>query len=168
MTDTKTQILSHKQVEQKVNRIAHELYENHFEEKDIIMVGIASRGLLLAKRIKKVLQRISPIKVKLLEIKINKGNPLNNLPELALTEKDSKGKTVILVDDVMNSGRTLIYGAKPLLNLPIKALKTVVLVNRRHRQFPIRADFVGITLSTTIQEHISVELGNGTDAVYLT
>jgi pyrimidine operon attenuation protein/uracil phosphoribosyltransferase len=163
----KTLILTSKQIEQKINRIAYEIYENNPDEKEIIIAGIADNGFLLAKRIADVLKKISPIKNQLLEIKINKENPLSAEIKISLKEKDLKNKVIILVDDVLNSGKTLIFGAKPFLGAPVKRLTTVVLVDRGHNRYPIKADFVGLSLSTTLQEHISVELKKGKEAVYL-
>lgn len=167
MSATKTLVLSGKQIEQRINRIAYELYENNYEEKDIIIAGIASNGFLLAKRITKVLESISPIKVKLIEISINKESPFYEEVALEMTEKEIKNKVIVLVDDVLNSGKTLIYGVKRFLNSPVKRVTTVVLVDRNHTRYPIKADFSGISLATTMQEHISVELKKGKEAVYL-
>lgn len=163
----KTIILNSLQIEQKINRIAHEIYENNFEEKEIVIAGIASRGFLLAKRITDVLTKISPIKVKVIELYIDKENPLKST-EANINEKEVSGKVVLLVDDVLNSGKTLIYGAKLFLDFPIKRLTTVVLVDRNHTRYPIKADFVGLSLATTLQEHISVEIENkGKEVAYL-
>ncbi len=164
----KTIILSNKQIQQKINRIAYEIYENNFDEKEIILIGISGCGFVFAKKVQTALKEISAPKTKLFELKINKDNPLKNDISLALTEKEISGKVVILMDDVLNTGKVLMYGAKHLLDFPLKRLVTVVLVNRRHRSFPIRADYVGMTLSTTMQEHISVEFKKNNDAVYLT
>ncbi|MFL5764194.1 MAG: phosphoribosyltransferase family protein [Bacteroidia bacterium] len=163
----KTLILTSKQIEQKINRIAYEIYENNPDEKEIIIAGIAENGFLLAKRISDVLKKISPIKNQLIEIRINKENPLSESISIVLKEKELKNKVIILVDDVLNSGKTLIFGAKPFLSAPIKRLTTVVLVDRGHNRYPIKADFVGLSLSTTLQEHITVELKKGKEAVYL-
>ncbi len=154
----KTLILNSKQIQQKINRIAYELYENNYAEKEIIIAGIASNGYILAKHIATVLKSITPIKIKLIEIVLNKKNPL----------KELQNKVIVLVDDVLDSGRTLIFGAKPFLNSPIKRLTTVILVDRGHNRYPIKADFVGLSLSTTLQEHITVELDKkGKEIVYL-
>lgn len=168
MSSVKTLVLNSKQIEQKINRIAYEVYENNYTEKEIIVAGIAPGGFQLAQRICKTLESIAPVKTKLLELHINKENPLEEEATTVIATKEIKNRVVILVDDVLNSGKTLMYGAKYFLNVPLKKLSTVVLVDRNHTRFPIKADFVGISLSTTLQEHITVELGSkGKEAVYL-
>jgi pyrimidine operon attenuation protein/uracil phosphoribosyltransferase len=165
---TKTLVLDNTQIEQRINRIAYELYENNYEEKSIIMAGIAPNGSVLAQRIAKVLEGISPIKVKVVELVINKENPLEDSAQVDLKASEIKNKVIVLVDDVLNSGKTMIYGARFFLEAPVKRLTTVVLVDRNHTRYPVKADFSGISLSTTLQEHISVELGKkGKEAVYL-
>ena len=163
-----TLILNSKQIEQKINRIAYEIYENNYDEKEIVVAGISDNGYLLAKRIADVLQKISSIKTKLIEIKVDKEDPIASEIKISLTDKELKNKVIILVDDVLNSGKTLIFGAKPFLNSPVKCLVTAVLVDRGHNRYPIKADFVGLSLSTTLQEHITVELNKkGKEAAYL-
>lgn len=165
---SQTLILNSKQIQQKINRIAYEIYENNYDEKEIIVAGIANNGFLLAKRIVAVLETISPIKTKLIEIVLNKKNPLSAEIKIALSEKEMHNKVIILVDDVLDSGRTLIFGAKPFLSSPVKRLTTAVLVDRGHNRYPIKADFVGLSLSTTLQEHITVEINKkGKEVVYL-
>ena len=164
----KTLILNSKQIEQKINRIAYEIYENNCDEKEIIIAGIGGNGYLLAKRIVDVLQNISPLKIKLIEIIIDKKNPLAKEIKISMTDEELKNKVIVLVDDVLNSGKTLIFGAKPFLSTPVKRLTTAVLVDRGHNRYPIKADFVGLSLSTTLQEHITVEINkNGKEIVYL-
>ncbi len=165
---SRTLILNSKQIQQKINRIAYEIYENNYDEKEIIIAGIASNGFILAKHIIEVLKAIAPIKIRLIEIVLDKKNPLSKEIKVELTDKDLKNKVIILVDDVLNSGKTLIFGSKPFLNNPVKRLTTVVLVDRGHNRYPIKADFVGLSLSTTLQEHITVELDKkGKESVYL-
>lgn len=164
---SQTLVLNGKQIEQRINRIAWELYENNHDEKAVIIAGIAPNGFILAERLAKVLEKISTIKAKVVEIKVNKTEPLKDKVETGLKEGDLKNKVIVLVDDVLNSGKTLIYGAKEFLKAPVKKLSTVVLVDRNHTRYPIKADFVGISLSTTMQEHITVELGKKEEAVYL-
>lgn len=164
----RTLVLNSKQIQQKINRIAYEIYENNYDEKEIIIGGIAGNGYLLAERIADVLKDISPIKIKLIEIIIDKDDPISSKIEIAVSEKELKNKVIILVDDVLNSGKTLIFGAKPFLTSPVKRLTTIVLVDRGHNRYPIKADFVGVSLSTTLQEHITVEINKkGKEAVYL-
>lgn len=163
----KTLILNSKQIDQKINRIAYEIYENNHSEKEIIIAGISDNGYVFAKRLADVVQKISPIKTTLIEIKINKENPLAKEIKISLSDKELKNKVIILADDVLNSGKTLIFGAKPFLITPVKRLTTVVLVDRGHNRYPIKADFVGLSLSTTLQEHITVDLKKGKEAVYL-
>lgn len=132
------------------------------------MAGIANNGYVLAERISIKVQEISPIKVKLAEVIVDKKSPLSEKVKVNLPEKELKDKVVVVVDDVLESGRTMMYGIDPFLKYSVKRLSTVVLVDRDHRSFPIKADFVGVSLATTMQEHISVELNGGkTDAVYL-
>src|SRR5690554_4364780 len=162
----KTLVLDHVSIMQKIRRIAYQIYEFNSSEKEITFVAIEKRGVVLAERIKAELEDISGIKVTLLKLEINKKSPLHNI-KLNSAGEVLNNKSVILIDDVLNSGRTLIYGAKHILNYAVKNLTTVVLVDRLHRKFPIKADFVGITLSTTLQDHISVIFRKDNDAVYL-
>ena len=163
----KTLILNGKQIEQKINRIAYEIYENNHSEKEIIIAGISDNGYIFAKRLASVVEKISSIKIKLIEIQIDKENPLAKEIKISLSDKELKNKVIILADDVLNSGKTLIFGAKPFLIAPVKRLTTVVLVDRGHNRYPIKADFVGLSLSTTLQEHITVDLKKGKESVYL-
>ena len=164
----KTLILNSKQIQQKVNRLAYEIVENNYNEKEIIVAGIANNGFILAKKIVAVLNKISIIKTKLIEIKIDKKNPLSTEIKLTITEKELQNMVIILVDDVLNSGKTLIFGAKQFLSSPIKRLTTVILVDRGHNLYPIKADYVGLSLSTTLKENITVEMNKkGKEAVYL-
>lgn len=167
MSNSNTLILNSLQIQQRINRIAYQIYENNYREKEVIIAGIASNGFLLAERIAKKLKEISPLEVKLAEIVVNKKNPLAKKVKVNLPDKKLKGKVVIVVDDVLESGRTMLYGIEPFLGVAVKRLITVVLVDRDHHLFPVRADYVGISLATTMQEHISVILNGKEDAVYL-
>ncbi|HEY4799923.1 MAG TPA: phosphoribosyltransferase family protein [Bacteroidia bacterium] len=168
MATSKTLILNNRQVQQRIDRIAYQIYENNYQEKEIILAGIHKNGYVLAKRIAEKVLEISPIKVKLAEVTINKKEPLLEKIKINLPERELKGNVVIVVDDVLESGRTMMYGIDPFLKYSVKRLSTVVLVDRDHHSYPVKADFVGISLATTMQEHISVELNGGkNDAVYL-
>ena len=157
MTESKTRILSHQKIVQKVNRIAYQIYEDNYDQKEIIIAGIAQNGYTLARLISHKLKEISPIKIKLVELKVNKKNPIDNEIDFELTTDDIKNKSIILVDDVQNSGRTMIYGLQPFLKAPIKKLSIAVLVDRSHKRFPVKADYVGISLATTLKEHVEVK-----------
>ena len=164
----RTLILNAEKVQQKITRIAYQIYESQSTEREIVLVGVAKRGYLLAQRLAGIVQKISPLKVQLVELSMNKQN-VHEGATLSCDASELNGKSVILIDDVLNSGEVLMFAAKHLLGIKLKKLSTVVLVDRRHRSFPIRADFVGLTLSTTLQEHISVEFDpkGKQDMVYL-
>lgn len=167
LSNMKTKVLDSNQIQQKINRLAYQLLENNYEESEVYIVGIAERGFFLAERIAAVLESISNLKVHLGKIKLNKNDPMDGSIECAFDKKKLSGKVVLLVDDVVNSGKTLIYAVNYFLKFPLKKLRTVVLIDRKHNKFPVKADFVGVSLSTTLQEHVSVELGNGSDSVFL-
>ncbi|TND09005.1 MAG: pyrimidine operon attenuation protein / uracil phosphoribosyltransferase [Bacteroidetes bacterium] len=168
MTTERTLVMNSKQVQQRLNRLAWQVYENCWDEKEIIIAGIAPNGFLLAKRIASILESISSIRTKIIEVKVEKDNPLQGPAELSASPAELKDKVVVVIDDVSNSGRTLIYGVKPFLSCPVKSILTLVLVDRAHNRFPVKTNFVGLSLATTLQEHISVEIAdNGSDAVYL-
>lgn len=167
MSEPKTLILNNLQIDQKLNRMAYEILENHYDEKELIFVGVAERGLILAKRIAEKITGIGKIKAAVFSLNLDKKNPLKTMPVTNLTQAVAKGKIVFLVDDVLNTGKTLMFAANHLLSFDLKGLKTVILVNRRHRLFPIRADIVGLTLATTLKEHIEVNFGNSQTGVYL-
>ena len=164
----KTEILNSKQIQQKLNRLTYEVYENNFSEKELLIAGIEGNGYLVAKRVCEALKKISKQKIQLGKITLDKKDPLSKEAKIDFTEKDYKNKTVILVDDVLNSGKTLIYAVRVFLDKPVKKLNTLVLVDRSHRMFPVKADFVGLSLSTTLQEHIVADLSKkGQESVYL-
>ena len=167
MGNVKTLILSATQVEQKTQRIAHQILEKNYDETEIVLIGIANRGYLLAEKINTILQSITEITVTLHKIKLHKDKPLSNDVEFSTDLDYLNNKSIILIDDVLNSGRTLIYATRYILESDIKYLTTVVLVDRKHRKFPIKANFVGLTLSTTLQEHISVDFKEGGIEVFL-
>ena len=162
----KTIILNNEQIQHKTKRIAYQIYESNINESEVIVAGIKENGFIFAKKIKNELVKIAPIKVTLCEVIIDKKKPRNPI-STSLSAADYKNKSLILVDDVLNSGTTLIYAAKLFLEVPLKRFKTVVLVNRNHKKYPIKADFKGISLSTSMQEHIYVEFDGKKALAYL-
>lgn len=149
-------ILNHQQILQKINRIAYQIYEDHYDQKEIILAGIASSGYTFAAMLKEKLESISKIKVELIELRIDKKNPLSSPVKLPIENAVIKQKTVIVVDDVLNSGKTMMYGLKAFLDAPLKSLSIAVLVNRSHKRYPVNANYVGLSLATTLKEHIEV------------
>jgi pyrimidine operon attenuation protein/uracil phosphoribosyltransferase len=159
-------ILDNTQINQKIKRIAYQIYESNSSEKEVIIAGIVGNGFIFSKRIAKVLEEISTIKVTLCEVFIDKKKPL--LPiTTSIPVAEYTNKPLVLVDDVLNSGTTLIYGIKHFLEVPIKRFKTAVLVNRNHKKYPVKADFKGISLSTSIKEHVQVEFKEKEAIAYL-
>ena len=148
-------ILTHQEIEHKIKRIAYQIYETFIEEESIILAGISSNGFILAEKLTEVLNSISPIKVILCEVKINKTNP-NSEIFTSISKEIYQNKGIVLVDDVLNSGSTLMYGVKHFLDVPLKKFKTAVLVDRNHKKYPIKVDFKGISLSTSSHEHVMV------------
>ncbi|RLD28252.1 MAG: phosphoribosyltransferase [Bacteroidetes bacterium] len=157
MTVTNNIILTHEEIVHKIKRIAYQIYESNVEESDIILAGIDRNGYFLAKKLKTVLKKISPIEPILCKVSIDKRNPRNEI-KTSIPVETYKNKSVILIDDVLNSGTTLIYGVKYFLDVPLKQFKTAVLVNRNHKKYPVKADFKGISLSTSLQEHVNIDL----------
>ncbi len=167
MTVSDNIILDNLEVEQKIRRIAFQIYESNSNEKEIIIAGIVDNGYLFAEKIYKILSEVSPLKIQLCKVFIDKKNPIKTITT-SLTKDEYKNKSLVLVDDVLNSGTTLIYAVKHFLEVPLKRFKTAVLVNRNHKKYPVKADFKGISLSTSIKEHVVVEFNKNKTLVYLT
>lgn len=164
----KTVILDTAQISRTLNRMAYEIFEKNYGQKEMLIVGIEGNGYKVAERLHEILSKISSIKLKLAKIKLDKEEPWANEPEFNFSEKDYLNKPVILVDDVLNSGKTVMYAVKPFLNKPLKKLNVLVLVDRSHSRYPVKADYVGMSLSTTLQEHIEADFSKkGKEAVYL-
>jgi len=166
MTETKTLVLNHKQITQKITRMAYEVYERNAFEKEIIFAGITGMGFILAGFLAKSLEDISHLTVKVIEIHLDKSDV--NRGNVVLSENtDLNNKCVVVVDDVLNTGKTLVYALKPFLDIPIKKMEVAVLVNRSHKLFPVTPDYTGLELATTLTEHISVDLSSDNHSVHL-
>ena len=160
-------ILNGDQVNKKLERIAFQIIEEYHNEKELFIVGIYNNGFLLAKKLKALIEKSNLIsQVKLIELKINKKQPLKSKVVLN-PETSFNNKKIILIDDVLNSGKTLMYAAKHFLTTPILKLSTVVLVDRTHNRFPIKADHVGLSLATTLKEYVNVKLDGEEQGIYL-
>jgi len=165
MSDQKKYILSKEVVEKKLRRMAFEILENNIDEKEIILAGIRESGSVVAKVIQKMLGEISAIKTELITITLDKSEPTNVSLSKAF---DFNGKVIVVIDDVSNSGKTLLYALKPFIDSHPKKIQTLVLVERTHTSFPVRPDYVGLSIATTLQEHIfDVVKGEEVTGAYL-
>lgn len=154
-------ILDKERINWKMQRMAYQIWENFSHEEEVTLIGVEGSGAAVARSLARRLGEISPLKVSVFNIKMNKRKPLS---EEVVVSEDITNKAVVLVDDVANSGRTLLYALRPLLNYDLKKVLLTVLVDRKHKSFPISPDIVGHTVATTLQEHIEVE----TDGDYIT
>ena len=161
----KNYILTASAAGKKMERMAFEILENNFGENDFILAGIRESGTVIARNIQQILAGISSVKTELLTVSLDKKKP----EKVVLShETRLNDRVIILIDDVANSGKTLLYALKPFLDAFPKKIQTLVLVERRHNAFPIRSDFVGLSIATTLQEHIYVEVeGSGIKGAYL-
>ena len=150
-------ILNGTEIENKIRRMAFQIYESNINEEEIILAGIASGGYKLAVKLKLTIEEISSLHVALCKVSIDKQNPINTITT-DFESANYQNKSIVLVDDVLNSGSTLIYAVTHFLKVPLKQFKTAVLVNRNHKKYPIKADFKGISLSTSINENVIVRL----------
>ncbi len=166
MATTTNIILNHTQINHKIRRIAFQIYESNVNEEEIVLAGIDKNGYIFAQKIKDVLENISAITPILCKVNIDRKKPWKSIIT-SLTSEAYSNKSIVLVDDVLNSGTTLIYGVKHFLNVPLKQFKTAVLVNRNHKKYPVKADFKGISLSTSLNEHVYVNLDGDTYQAFL-
>lgn len=170
MPTNRTLILNKTQIAQKSRRIAYQILEDNFEEESIVLVGVADRGYIFAQRLKTILKEIAQDKnIELIKVNIKKEKrKLEAYTDLPL--EIAKDKAIIIIDDVLNSGRTLAYALGVFINVPLKKMRTAVLIDRSHPIFPIFSDFYGLKLSTILKEHVNVEfseLDHKEDAAWL-
>lgn len=159
-------ILTHTEIEHKIRRIAYQIYETFVDEETVVLAGIASNGFIVAQKIATILEEISSLNILLCEVYIDKLKP--NAPiTTSLSPKEYENKGLVLVDDVLNSGTTLVYGVKHFLEVPLSKFKTAVLVDRNHKKYPVKADFKGLSLSTSLREHVQVVFAEKGDYAYL-
>ncbi len=158
-------ILDQERISYKVRRMAYEIWERNSDEEEIILIGIEKGGKILADNLSEILKEISPLKVETISFNVNKKSLLNHAIDF---DQNLEGKTVILCDDVINSGKTVMYSMPAILSYDVKKIMVAVLVDRKHKSFPISSDIVGHTVATTIQDHIEVETkGKKITGVYL-
>lgn len=161
-------ILDAKQIKRKIKRLAIQILENNFGEKQIALVGINNNGMVFAKLIRKELISLSDIDILLTRVRLNPAKPVQDDITIETPLEDLAGKVVIIADDVANTGRTVFFALKPLMNILPKRIEVAVLVDRKHKSFPVKVDYVGLSLSTTMKEHIEVNIDDSEEwSVYL-
>ncbi len=154
------QILDDRQIRQKIKRLAIEILERNFGEKEIILAGLNNNGLGFAQLLLTELSPLLPegMAITLTRIRLNPANPTEYDPYIEMPEEDLRRKNIIIVDDVANTGRTVFYAVQPLLKVLPQRVEVAVLVDRKHKSFPIKADYVGLSLYTTLKDNIQVRI----------
>lgn len=158
MLEQQNLILNKSQVLQKTTRIAYQIYENNFQENEIVFAGIWQSGYLFAQMLENEFTKITNRPPQMVKVSLNKTKPTQGDVTLDCSLEKLTNKTVILIDDVLNTGRTLAYSLKPFFDIRIEKLQIAVLVDRSHKKFPVAPDYVGYELSTTLKEHITADL----------
>jgi pyrimidine operon attenuation protein / uracil phosphoribosyltransferase len=138
--------------------MAFEILENNFGESGFILAGIRESGTVIARNIQDILKEIAGLQTELITVVLDKKNPKDVSVSRQL---DFRNQVIILIDDVSNTGKTLLYSTKPFLDSNPKKIQTLVLVERSHNTFPVKPDYVGLSVATTLQEHIYVEIEGG-------
>ena len=157
-------ILTKKQIENKILRMSFQIMENNLEEKELYLNGLEKNGFTIAKKIEKNIINKSHIKIKTIKMSLDKKEKRT----VDFSEKiESKNKTIILIDDVLKSGETIIYAIRELLKFNVKKLKTAILINRNHNIFPVGVNYVGLELSTTLENHIEVSFEKENTGAFL-
>ncbi len=152
------QILTRAQIQQKIKRLAIEILENNFEEKAIMLVGINNKGTSFAQLLREELKKITEIRIDLFTVRLNPAAPVSTPVEINTPIETLKNKTIIVIDDVANTGRTIFYACKPILEIIPKKLEVAVLIDRKHKTFPIQPKYVGLSLATTLKEDIDLRI----------
>ena len=159
-------ILNGVEIAHKTRRIAYQILETFADEECVVVAGIAGNGFTFAKKISEQISKISPVEVRLCEVQMDKTNPSGKI-STSLDTEQYQNKGLVLVDDVLNSGTTLMYGVRHFLDVPLTKFKTAVLVDRNHKKYPVKADFKGISLSTSLKEHVQVVFDGEEECAYL-
>lgn len=150
----KKQVLDFEKISRICGRLAYQILENNINEDEILLVGIKEKGYEIAKIIEQKLKDITSSKVHLKSITIDKKNP-NQISEFDINFNQMP-KSVYLVDDVLNTGKTLMFAVNSLLKYDFDLIKTLVLIDRNHKRFPIKVDFKGISLSTNLDDTVKL------------
>lgn len=161
MTSDKVQILDQAAITARLKRMAYEIYEANFGAKKLMLIGIDERGTFLANKLAEFLKDISSLKIVMFDAQLDREAEEGLGITLSGEVKKLKGKRVIVVDDVLYSGNTMIHVVSILLQLQPASIQTAVLIDRGHRAMPISSDFVGLELATTLQQHVYFDKGKG-------
>ncbi len=156
-------ILNRQAINNKIKRIGLSIVETHHAHKTITLIGFEKNGYIISEKLKNIIENAHNINIQMHKIKVDANKTYKITPPLS----NKNLENVFLVDDVLKSGKTIMYGIKAILEYPIENLKTIILVNRNHNQFPIGVDYIGLNLSTTLKDHIKVILTTKEEAVYL-
>jgi len=151
-------ILNHRQIQQKIQRLAIEILENNYEEDELILAGINNRGYRFAQLLQAELEQLNKVPIRMTRIRLNPAAPLEDDIQIEMPVSELSHKAIIIIDDVANTGRTIFYACKPLLEILPKKIEVAVLVDRTHKSFPIRVDYVGLSLATTLKDNIDVQI----------
>ncbi|MBK8562303.1 MAG: phosphoribosyltransferase [Saprospiraceae bacterium] len=154
------QVLNERKIRQKIRRLAIEILEHNHDEPELILAGINNRGMAFAKLLEAELQSISKLPLTLTQLRVSPADPLSTEVTIGMPIEALRGKAVIVVDDVANTGRTIFYACKPLLETLPKKIEVAVIVDRSHKSFPVKVDYFGISLATTLLENIDVQIGD--------
>lgn len=160
-------VLNRKETLQKIKRMAYEIYERNYQEKEIVIAGIYDKGYFFADLLVKELKQISPSTITLVKISLDKSAKKQCPVTLDVPIESLIDKVVVITDDVLNTGRTLVYSFQPFLSISTKKLQTAVIVNRSHNNFPVTPDYIGYSLATTLKEHIEVIFEESKFGVYM-
>ena len=156
-------ILTKQQIENKILRMSFEIIESNLEERSLDLIGLEKNGFIIAEKIGKCINKNSQLKVRVIKMELKKQKK-----RAIFSEKiNKKARTVILIDDVLKSGETIIYAIKEILNYNVRKLKTAILINRNHNIFPVGVNYVGLELSTTLEDHINVILEKEKSGAFL-
>jgi pyrimidine operon attenuation protein/uracil phosphoribosyltransferase len=161
-------ILNQRQIQQKIQRLAIEILENNYEEDELILAGINNRGYRFAQLLQTELEQLNKVPIRMTRIRLNPAAPLDEDIQLEMPMSELTGRAIIVIDDVANTGRTIFYACKPILDVLPKKVEVAVLVDRTHKSFPIKVDYVGLSLATTLKDNIDVQIERtGERAVFL-
>ena len=151
-------ILNQRQIQQKIQRLAIEILENNYEEDELILAGINNRGYRFAQLLQTELEQLNKVPIRMTRIRLNPAAPLDEDIQLEMLMSELTGRAIIVIDDVANTGRTIFYACKPILDVLPKKVEVAVLVDRTHKSFPIKVDYVGLSLATTLKDNIDVQI----------